>query len=81
MRYMYAHMKDLVISQSNSNANNKSPLARGACYHFGTGIPFVSMMQCTTPRVCSKRELFIVLTSINIARDHHNRIIHRFIEL
>ena len=48
--------------------------ARGACYHFGTGIPSVSKMQCTTQRVYSKRDLFKTLTSMNIARDHHNRI-------
>ena len=38
-------------------------------------------MQCTTQRVYSKRDLFKTIISINIARDHHNRIIHRFIEL
>ena len=38
-------------------------------------------MQCTTRRVNSKRDLFETLTSINIARDHHNRIIHRLVEL
>ena len=37
--------------------------------------------QCTTQRVYSKRDLFKTLTSMNIARDHHNRIIYRFIEL
>ena len=55
--------------------------AHGACYRFGTGIPSVSKMQCTTQRVYSKRDLFKTLTSMNIAGDHHNRIIHRFIEL
>ena len=54
---------------------------RSACYHFGTGIPSVSKMQYTTQRVYSKRDLFETLTSMNIARDHHNRIIHWFIEL
>ena len=54
--------------------------ARGACYHFGTGIPSVSKMQCTTQRVYSKRDLFKTLTSMNIARDHHNRIIYRLCE-
>ena len=49
---------------------------RSACYHFGTGIPSVSKMQYTTQRVYSKRDLFETLTSMNIARDHHNRIIH-----
>ena len=38
-------------------------------------------VQCTTQRVYSKRDLFKILTSMNIARDHNNRIIHRFIEL
>ena len=38
-------------------------------------------MQCTTQRVYSKRDQFKTLTSMNIARDHHNRIIHRFIGL
>ena len=55
--------------------------ARGACYHFGTMIPSVSKMQCTTRRLYSKQNLFKTLTSMNIARDNHNRIIHRFIEL
>ena len=55
--------------------------ARGACYHFGAGIPSVSKMQCTTQRVYSNRDLFETLTFMNIARDHHNRIIHRCIEL
>ena len=55
--------------------------ARGVSYHFDTGIPSVSKMQCTTQRVYSNRDLFKTLTSMNIARDHHNRIIHRFIEL
>ena len=41
--------------------------ARGACYHFGTGIPSVSKMQCTTQRVYSNRNLFKTLTSMNIA--------------
>ena len=36
--------------------------ARGACYHFGTGISSVSKMQCTTRRVKSKRDLFQALT-------------------
>ena len=49
---------------------------RSACYHFGTGIPSVSKMQYTTQRVYSKRDPFETLTSMNIARDHHNRIIH-----
>ena len=49
---------------------------RSACYHFGTGIPSVSKMQYTSQRVYSKRDLFETLTSMNIARDHHNRIIH-----
>ena len=48
--------------------------ARGACYHFGTEIPSVLKMQCTTQRVYSKRDLYKTLTSMNIARDHHNRI-------
>ena len=34
-----------------------------------------SVLQCTTQRVYSKRDLFKTLTSMNIARDHHNRII------
>ena len=55
--------------------------ARGACYHFDTGISSASKIQCTTQRVYSNRDLFKALTSMNIARDHHNRIIHRFIEL
>ena len=38
-------------------------------------------MQCTTPRVYNKRDLFKTFISIKIARDHHNRIIYRFIEL
>ena len=38
-------------------------------------------MQYTTQRVYSERDLFKALTSMNIARDHHNRIIHQFIEL
>ena len=33
-------------------------------------------LQYTTQRVYSKRDLFETLTSMNIARDHHNRIIH-----
>ena len=36
---------------------------------------------CTTRRVNSKRDLFEALTSMNIVRDHRNRIIHQFIEL
>ena len=36
---------------------------------------------CATQRVYSKRDLFKTLTSMNIARDHHNRIIYRFVEL
>ena len=55
--------------------------ARVACYHFGTSIPSVSKMQCTTGRVSSKRDPFKAFSSMNIVRDHHNRIIHRFIEL
>ena len=55
--------------------------ARGACYHFGTGIPSVSKMQCTTQTVYGNRDLFKTLTSMNIVSDHHNRIIYRFIEL
>ena len=39
------------------------------------------MMQCTTQKVYSKRDLFKILTSMDIARDHHKRIIYRFIEL
>ena len=31
-----------------------------------------SLVQCTTQRVYSKRDLFKTLTSMNIARDHHN---------
>ena len=54
---------------------------RGACYHFGTRIPSVSKMQSTTRRVNSKRDLFRAFISMNVVRDHHNRIIHRFIEL
>ena len=42
---------------------------------------FLESMQCTTQRVYSKRDLFKTLTSMNIARDHRNRITHRFIEL
>ena len=38
-------------------------------------------IQCTTQRAYSKRDLFKSLISMNMARDHHNRIIHRFIEL
>ena len=38
-------------------------------------------MQYITRRVYSKRHLFKTLTSVNVARDHHTRIIHRFIEL
>ena len=55
--------------------------ARDACYHFGTGISSVSKTQCTTQRVNSKRDLFKTFISMNIARDHHNRIIYQFIEL
>ena len=55
--------------------------ARGECYHFGTGIPSISKVQCTTQRVNCNRDLFKTLTSMNVARDHHNRIIYRFIEL
>ena len=55
--------------------------AHGACYHFGTGITSVSKMQYTTQRVYSKRDLFKTLTSTNIARDHHNRITHQFIDV
>ena len=36
-------------------------------------------LQYTTQRVYSKRDLFKTLTFMNIARDHHNRIIDRFI--
>ena len=55
--------------------------ARGACYHFGTRIPSVSKMQCTTQRVYSKRDLLKTLTFMNKVCDHQNRIIHQFIEL
>ena len=41
----------------------------------------ISQLQYTTQRVYIKRDLFKTLTSVNIARDHHNRIIHRFIQL
>ena len=34
-----------------------------------------------TYKVYSERDLFKTLTSMNIAGDHHNRMIHRFIEL
>ena len=54
--------------------------ARGVCYHFGTGIQSVSKMQCTTQRVHSKRDLIKTLTYTNIARNHHNRIIYRFVQ-
>ena len=37
--------------------------------------------QFTTQRVYSTRDLLKTLSSMNIARDYHNRIIHRFIEL
>ena len=37
--------------------------ARGACYHFGTGIPSVSKMQRSTRRVNSIRDLFKDFTS------------------
>ena len=121
---MHVHTNDVVISHSNSIANNKSPLpqfdktipgcvssfwthqqgmsrnyqkpkshicnniknevsfyckflrthhARGACYHFGTRIPSVSKMWCTTRRVYSNQDLFKTLTFMNIARDHLNR--------
>ena len=36
----------------------------------------LEVLQYTTQRVYSKRDLFETLTSMNIARDHHNRIIH-----
>ena len=36
-----------------------------------------SNLQSTTRRVYSNRDLFKTLTSMNIARDHHNRIIYR----
>ena len=52
--------------------------ARGACYHFGAGISSVSKMQYTTHRVYNKRDLFKTLTSMNIASDHHNHIIHQY---
>ena len=39
------------------------------------------VMQCTTQRVYSNRDLFKTLTSMNIARDLHNRIIYRSVEL
>ena len=38
-------------------------------------------MQYTSQRVYSKRDQFKTLTSMNIARDYRNRIIHRSIEL
>ena len=38
-------------------------------------------MQYTIQRVYSKRDLFKTVISMDIARDHHNRIVHRFIEL
>ena len=37
-------------------------------------------LQCTTRRVNSRLDLFKTFTSMNIARDPHNRIIDRFIE-
>ena len=37
--------------------------ARGACYHFGTGIPSVSKKRRSTRRVNSIRDLFKALTS------------------
>ena len=37
--------------------------ARGACYHFGTGIPSVSKLQRSTRRVNSIRHLFKALTT------------------
>ena len=45
--------------------------ARGACYHFGTGIPSVSKMQCTTQRVYSNRDIFKCpgIVSSNYARE------------
>ena len=36
---------------------------------------YSSISQCTTQRVYSNQDLFEILTSMNIARDHHNRII------
>ena len=58
--------------------------ARGACYHFVTEISFASKMQCATPRVYIKctirRNIFKTPTSMNIARDHHNNIVHQFVE-
>ena len=39
------------------------------------------MVLSTTRRVNTKRDLFKTFVSMNVARDHHNRIIHRFIEL
>ena len=42
-------------------------------------LKMVSHLQCTTRRVNSKRDLFKATTSMNIVRDHHNRMIHRFI--
>ena len=37
----------------------------------------MSVLQCTTQRVYSKRNLFETLASMNIARDHHIRIIYQ----
>ena len=49
-----------------------------ACIHYS--LPG-TLMHFTTQKVYTKRDLFKTLTSMNIAGDHHNRIIHRFIEL
>ena len=40
---------------------------RGACYHFGMGIPFVLKMQCTTSRVDSNRVIISVSASTSTA--------------
>ena len=36
---------------------------------------YLSISQCTMQRVYSNQDLFEILTSMNVARDHHNRII------
>ena len=42
---------------------------RGARYHFGTGIPFVSKIQCTIRRVNSKRPGMCQSDSVRRSRD------------
>ena len=72
-------MKLLLVSKAGSRKQLSSSLNTSSVRNSIRDRQYRFIMQCTTRRAYSKRDLFKTLTSMNIARDHHNRIIHRFI--